>query len=209
MASPAIADLLTDFAPARGRVAASLPQAPARASAPEQAPEKPNVEAIVAQAVARAERETAERLELTHREALQAEREAHARELEALNVRQGEELAARITAAMQEAERQLISVSSEAAARVLSHFLSEQIVGRAVAELARTIRIAVADADGLRIRVRGPQSLFMPLEAAMGDLSKYLEFTESPGADLTVTINETLFETRLADWSTALSEVMP
>ena len=209
MASPAIADLLTDFAPARGRVAASLPQAPARASAPEPAPEKPNVEAIVAEAVARAERETAERLELTHREALQAEREAHARELEALNVRQGEELAARITAAMQEAERQLISVSSEAAARVLSHFLSEQIVGRAVAELARTIRIAVADADGLRIRVRGPQSLFLPLEAAMGDLSKYLEFTESPGADLTVTINETLFETRLADWSTALSEVMP
>ena len=209
MASPAIADLLTDFAPARGRVAASLPQAPARASAPEPAPEKPNVEAIVAEAVARAERETAERLELTHREALQAEREAHARELEALNVRQGEELAARITAAMQEAERQLINVSSEAAARVLSHFLSEQIVRRAVAELARTIRIAVADADGLRIRVRGPQSLFLPLEAAMGDLSKYLEFTESPGADLTVTINETLFETRLADWSTALSEVMP
>ena len=209
MASPAIADLLTDYAPARGRVAASLPLAPARASAPEPAPEKPNVEAIVAEAVARAERETAERLELTHREALQAEREAHARELEALNVRQGEELAARITAAMQEAERQLISVSSEAAARVLSHFLSEQIVGRAVAELARTIRIAVADADGLRIRVRGPQSLFLPLEAAMGDLSKYLEFTESPGADLTVTINETLFETRLADWSTALSEVMP
>ena len=209
MASPAIADLLTDFAPARGRVAASLPLAPARASAPEPAPEKPNVEAIVAEAVARAERETAERLELTHREALQAEREAHARELEALNVRQGEELAARITAAMQEAERQLISVSSEAAARVLSHFLSEQIVGRAVAELARTIRIAVADADGLRIRVRGPQSLFLPLEAAMGDLSKYLEFTESPGADLTVTVNETLFETRLADWSTALSEVMP
>ena len=209
MASPAIADLLTDFAPARGRVAASLPQAPARASAPEPAPEKPNVEAIVAEAVARAERETADRLEQAHREALQAEREAYARELEALNVRQGEELAARITAAMQEAERQLISVSSEAAARVLSHFLSEQIVGRAVAELARTIRIAVADADGLRIRVRGPQSLFLPLEAAMGDLSKYLEFTESPGADLTVTINETLFETRLADWSTALSEVMP
>ena len=191
MASPAIADLLTDFAPARGRVAASLPQAPARASTPEPAHEKPNVEAIVAQAVAK------------------AEREAHARELEALNVRQGEELATKITAAMQEAERQLISVSSEAAARVLSHFLSEQIVGRAVAELARTIRIAVADADGLRIRVRGPQSLFLPLEAAMGDLSKYLEFTESPGADLTVTINETLFETRLADWSTALSEVMP
>ena len=209
MASPAIADLLTDFAPARGRVAASLPQAPARASAPEPDPEKPNVEAIVAQAVARAERETADRLEQVHQEALQAEREAHARELEALNVRQGEELAARITAAMQEAERQLISVSSEAAARVLSHFLSEQIVERAVAELARTIRIAVADADGLRIRVRGPQSLFLPLEAAMGDLSKYLEFTESPGADLTVTINETLFETRLADWSTALSEVMP
>ena len=209
MASPAIADLLTDFAPARGRVAASLPQAPARASAPEPAPEKPNVEAIVAQAVARAERETAERLELTHREALQAEREAHAKELEALNARQGEELAVRVTAAMQDAERQLIAVSSEAAARVLSHFLSEQIVGRAVAELARTIRIAVADADGLRIRVRGPQSLFLPLEAAMGDLSKYLEFTESPGADLTVTVNETLFETRLADWSTALSEVMP
>ena len=43
----------------------------------------------------------------------------------------------------------------------------------------------------------------------MGDLSKYLEFTESPSADLTVTVNETLFETRLADWSTALSEVMP
>lgn len=209
MASPAIADLLTDFAPARGRVAASLPQAPARASAPEPAPEPPDLDAIVAQAVAKAERATAERLEQTHLEALHAEREAHARELEALNVRQGEELAARVAAAMQDAERQLIAVSSEAAARVLCHFLSEQLVARAVAELAGTIRSAVADADGLRIRVRGPQSLFLPLEAAIGDLSKYLEFTESPGADLTVTVNETLFETRLADWSTALSEVMP
>lgn len=204
MASAAIADFLTDFG-ARQRPAA---QQPALTVVGEQSPAPVDVEALVADAVAKAERELTARLESLHEARLAAEREAHAAELDALNARQGEELGARLAAAMQELETRIVGVSSDAATRVLAHFLSDAVTERAVAELGRTLRNAIADAGAVRIRVRGPQSLFLSLTEAMGDFARHLEFSESAGPDLTATIDETLFETRLSDWSAALAEVI-
>ena len=39
----------------------------------------------------------------------------------------------------------------------------------------------------------------------MGDHARHLEFVEADACDLTVSLDETLFETRLAEWSSALS----
>lgn len=207
MAAAAIADFLTDFGAGRPRTATPPPQAPALAVVePEEA--KPDVDAIIGAAVALAERELTDKLEALHEARLQAERDAHAEELEALRAKQGEELGARLAEAMRELEGKIVAVSSEATARVLAHLLSDQVAARAIDELARTIRGAVAEVDAVRIRVRGPQSLFLPLAEAMGELAKHLEFSESAGTDLTVTIDETLFETRLGDWSAALAEVI-
>jgi len=60
----------------------------------------------------------------------------------------------------------------------------------------------------VRIGVRGPLSLFEPLSAALGSRAANLDFTEASGFDLTVTIDETVFETRIAEWSASLSEVL-
>src|SRR5690606_23479460 len=107
--------------------------------------------------------ELTDKLEALHEARLQAEREAHAEELEALRAKQGEELGVRMADAMRELEGKIVAVSSETTARVLSHLLSDQIAARAVDELARTIKGAIAEVDAVRIRVRGPQSLFLPL----------------------------------------------
>ena len=42
----------------------------------------------------------------------------------------------------------------------------------------------------------------------MGTSSERMRFVEAPGADLSVSIDETVYETRLAEWSGALSEVI-
>src|SRR5438445_818949 len=79
------------------------------------------------------------------------------------------------------------------------------------AEAALQARLAAAHEAALeaeRIGVRGPLSLFEPLKAALGDRAANLDFTEAPGFDLTVTIDETVFETRIAEWSASLSEVL-
>ena len=60
----------------------------------------------------------------------------------------------------------------------------------------------------VRIGVRGPLSLFETLQAALGSRAANLDFVEAPGFDLTVTIDEAVFETRMAEWSATLSEAL-
>ena len=60
----------------------------------------------------------------------------------------------------------------------------------------------------MRIAVRGPLSLFETLKASLGPRAANLDFIEAPGFDLTVTIDEAVFETRMAEWSATLSEVL-
>ena len=60
----------------------------------------------------------------------------------------------------------------------------------------------------MRIAVRGPLSLFETLKASLGPRAANLDFVETPGFDLTVAIDEAVFETRMAEWSTTLSEVL-
>ena len=74
--------------------------------------------------------------------------------------------------------------------------------------LAQSIRAAVEEHETFRIEVRGPQSLFEALQAALGDQAGNFGFVEAPGFDLSVTIDGNLFETRLSEWSAVLSEIL-
>ena len=56
--------------------------------------------------------------------------------------------------------------------------------------------------------MRGPLSLFETLKASLGPRAANLDFVEAPGFDLTVAIDEAVFETRIAEWSAALSEAL-
>jgi len=208
MPAAALADYLTDFAPPRARTA--QPYSPVLAAVPDIVPEpsQPDIDSIVAEAVGRAEADLSARLEALHEARLQAEREAHEAELNELRGKFGAEFGARIASTLAGLEQETVRIATSATARILGQIMSDALCERAVADLANTIHAAIGDADTIRVRVRGPQSLFMPLTVAMGAQARHLEFVETQAADLTVSIDETLFETRLAEWSKFLTEII-
>jgi len=50
--------------------------------------------------------------------------------------------------------------------------------------------------------------MFEALAAALGDRAAGLEFTEAPGFDLAVNLDDRILETRLAEWSAVLGEAL-
>ena len=171
-----------------------------------QAQGTPDVSELIAEEVARAEAELGERLEQEHASALAAEREQHAAEMEALTRRLGEEAAIAIAARMAELEERVAELATTATARILGNMLNEDMQRRSIESLARSIRAATAGAS--RIQVKGPQALFAALSAAVPELAASLDHVEEPGFDLTVAIDEDIFETRISEWSTAMSEIL-
>ncbi len=91
---------------------------------------------------------------------------------------------------------------------MLATVLAGDLQQRAMSALARTVREAMNDAEGTRVRVSGPASLYESLRNALGTHSERLEFAEAPGFDLVVTVDDAVFETRMAEWSQALSEIL-
>jgi hypothetical protein len=105
-------------------------------------------------------------------------------------------------------EARLCDLTTSATARILGSVLSDELCKRSLDGLARSIRAAIADAEAVRIQVRGPQSLFETLQAALGEGAGSFDFVEAPGLDLTVSIDGNLFETRLSEWSGAVQEIL-
>ncbi len=203
MRTASLYDLLPDFGahPARAQPIAS-PQPVATAEPP------PDVDALVARAVEQAEEALAARLEAAHAEALQAQRQADADAAAASLASLGGEMSAAVTAGIAAMETRLTASTEEAVARVLGGVLGDDLRARSLAALAGTIGAALGDAEAVGIRVSGPQFLFEPLKAALGARTDQLHFTEAPGLDLTVSIDDAVFETRMSEWAAALSEVL-
>lgn len=217
MAAPALAQVLKDFG--------VRPRAAADAFAPPPDFEQPAMElpsfaempaleplvdtdALVAEAVAQAEAALAERLEQEHAQALQAERERHAEELAELQSQFAEEAGARILASFEDMEARLVELTSAVTARILGVILTDDIRDRSIERLAGIIAQALRDDEAVRIRVRGSQSLYEALKARLPGYADQLDFAESANFDLSVTIDDSVFETRLAEWSSALAEAL-
>jgi flagellar biosynthesis/type III secretory pathway protein FliH len=135
------------------------------------------------------------------------ERERHETAFAELAARSGAEAAQLIDRRFAELEAQLVDITTGVAARILGASLADDIRERAVAQLADTIRAALSDGEAVRIRVRGAPSLCETLEKALDSHAEQVEFHVSDGFDLTVDIDDSIFETRLSEWSTAISEV--
>ena len=203
----ALADLLPDFG-ARPRAAPARAAAPQPSPPPPPPPEPPpiDIDAIVAEAVARAEAEVAEKFSAEMEQRLQESDAAHQAEIDRIRSETGVEFGARLTAALADLEKQTIDVTTSVVARILGQMATDTVAQRAIEALSLTVRDVIGDAETIRIRVKGPQSLFLPFAAAMGEQSRHLQFVEADTVDLTVSMDETLFETRLAEWSQTLSE---
>ncbi len=207
MATARLFDALPDFATPRPRLAADNQVAPPVARAEARAPQA-DVGDIVRTEVARAERALGERLAKEHEAALQAERDRFAHGMSAQAEQLGEIASQMIAARFGSMEAEVVDHVTSAVARIVGGILSEDLQKRSIDSLARSVRSAIADRDTIRIEVRGPQSLFTALEAALPDRVGSIDYLESDGFDLTVKIDGNLFETRLSEWSAALSEIL-
>jgi flagellar biosynthesis/type III secretory pathway protein FliH len=212
MGAVKLADLLPDFARQTrtgdaaaglgGDVGAADVLEPLAARAPQ--PAGPSLEERIAQA----EEALRAALAAEHEAELSALRERHAGEIGALKVELGEKAGAVIAARFAEMESRVVELATSVTARILGVTLTEDLQRRAVEALAHTVREAVKDSDAVRVRVSGPPLLFEALRKAAGEAAEQLDFTEGDGFDLTVIIGESLFETRLSEWSEALAEVL-
>lgn len=204
MTALALFDVLKDFG--------TRPQQAASAVSPLHAepviPTRPSVEEIVAAEVARAEAALEQRLALTHAAELESLREQNAAEMDGALRRIGETAGEAIALRLGEMEERIGGQAASAAARVLGSFLSDELQKRSMESLAQSIREAVAGRESFRIEIRGPQSLYEALHAALGEKSGHFGYVEAPGFDLSVTIDGNLFETRLSEWSAILSEIL-
>ncbi len=207
MPARSLADLLPDFGSRPQRV----PGRPAEPHVAKPAPEPEpivDVAAMIAQEVAAAEAATAERVSAIYEATLEAERKSHADERDELRRNLGSEAAALIEARFAEAQEQLLSLTTTAAARILGALLSDEMQKRAVAALAARIRETLAEREAVRIRVQGPQLLWEALAASLGERAAGIEFSERSSFDLTVNIDSTIYETRLAEWAAELAGVL-
>lgn len=205
MAAFALFDALPDFGD-RPAPAAAMP-----ARRIEQAPVSPPVldtAEIVRAEVARAEAALEARLALAHEAELEAMRKEHAATVETLMHRFGEDAASAISARMGEMERTLADETQQTVARILGSVLSDELARRSVQSLAVTIRAALGDGETGRLRVHAPQSLLEALRIALGGRAGRVDYAESAGFDLTLSIDGSLYETRLAEWSTTLAEIL-
>lgn len=170
--------------------------------------EQVDTEALIAEAVASAEAVLEERLAQEHADTLQLERDRHAEELAEFQQRFAEEACEKIATAIEEMESRIVALTSAVAARILGGILTEELRDRSIARLAAHIRDALADGEAARIRIRGSQPLYEALKAKLPGHAEQFDFAEGVGFDLSVTIDDSIFETRLAEWSSALAEAL-
>ncbi len=207
MATARLFDALPDFATPRPRLAAEN-RAPTPVARSDNHAPQPDIGAMVRTEVARAEQALAERLAEEHQSALQAERDQFQRGMAAQAEQLGEIASQMIAARFGSMETEVVDHVTTAVARIVGGILSEDLQKRSIDSLARSVRSAIADRDTIRIEVRGPQSLFTALEGALPDRVGSIDYIEGDGFDLTVRIDGNLFETRLSEWSAALSEIL-
>ncbi|MHB2263934.1 hypothetical protein [Aliihoeflea sp. PC F10.4] len=202
-----LAEALPDFS--RAPVAAFAPK-PSRLQPAPIVPQTSDAEwqARLDEAVAEAEARVTTKLQSHHAAELETLAETHSAELKTASqdfaVAMGEAIATRFA----ELEGRLTELTTASAARLLSGVLSDDLRTRSVARMKDVLQTALEDAEAVKITVRGPAALYEPLRAAMGDEADRMRFIEAPTADISVQIDETVYETRLAEWSGALTEAL-
>jgi hypothetical protein len=195
-------DVLPDF----GRVE----RAPAMERRPVEHSERPmpDINVLLGKAAAEAEAMAVARLATEHEAQLFQLREDHAREIDAMSQQLGERAGAIVAARLDAMETTLREHMATVTARILGGVLSDELTKRSISALSESVRTTLRDREATRIEVRGPQALFESFAAALGERGPELSFVETTGFDLTVSLDGAVFETRLGEWSQALSEIL-
>jgi len=207
MPNYSLADVLPDFgAPPPLRTA----QQPVAEPAPKlvrTVPEE-DVRSRVEAAVREAEAAVETRMAEAHAQAVAGIEVRHAEELSRLRAELGEQAGRLIAERLGSMEADLVALTGAVVARMLGVSLTEEVKRHALDELRRSILAALGDREAARIRIKGPLFLYEALKPGLARFADSIEFTEEPGFDLVASIDAGLFETRLGEWSSALSEAM-
>jgi len=92
-------------------------------------------------------------------------------------------------------------------ARVLGRFLGSAVRDRALGELSETVQALVTTAGATRLRVTGPEALVARFGETIASLKIPVEVVVDPAvADVTVTLDDTIVETRIAAWMDRVAE---
>ncbi|SFQ70163.1 hypothetical protein [Nitratireductor indicus] len=146
-----------------------------------------------------------ERLTRDHETAVAEIEARHAEELAAARRSLAEDAARLVQQRFDELEQQVIGLTAETTARILGVVLTEDLQKKSIAELERIIREALDDRESVRIRLIGAPLLWEALKTGLGTKADHVDFSEGPGFDISLSIDEKLFETRLTEWSDALN----
>jgi hypothetical protein len=91
-----------------------------------------------------------------------------------------------------------------AVARILAPFLSQQVVKRAVDELAKAIARACAGKSSGSIKIRGPEPMLALLRQRIADLPIEMEYVEDDRVETVVEANSTQIVSDLRPWAELL-----
>ena len=101
--------------------------------------------------------------------------------------------------------RQIEDNIGAAVTRILAPFLSQEVLERAVDELAKAmVRISSSAAPGL-IKIRGPERVLALLRQRIIDLPIEVEYVEDDGAETVVEANATRIVAELRPWAELLA----
>lgn len=174
-----------------------------------EAQNRTNTDALVAESVARAEAALIRTLEEEHDRSLQAERERHAKDISELQKQFAEEAGDKIAAGIESMEKRILELTSTITARILGAVLSNDIRERSLEQLSSLVRETLTDNDAIRIHICGNLPLYDALKTKLPHYAQRFDFVENPHFDLSVTINDSIFEIRLTEWSSMLAEALP
>jgi hypothetical protein len=112
---------------------------------------------------------------------------------------------AELEGAIRSGIREIEDNVGRAVTRILAPFLSQQVVKRAVDELAKaTVRICAGNSPGL-IKIRGPERVLALLRPRIVDLPIEVEYVEDDGVETVVEANATRIVAELRPWAELLA----
>jgi len=118
---------------------------------------------------------------------------------------EGGRLAGLIASALAELEARI----GDQVARVLKPMFADEVQKRAVAELASALEALMANGDFTKLTVTGPEDLLKMLSSRLTVKIGNVVFTPAPGCDLHIIADQTVLETRIGAWASAIQGGTP
>ncbi len=203
MPRPPLVSFLIDFDAEERR----LPQpAPRRAGPPPfvQPPTR-DTEIMIAQALDKGRNEGWAAAEAAWEDKLRVEREQFQEQLAAARAEWARTEGEALAGAMHTAFDAMQSRLSAALARTLTPFLEQAQRQRSLAALADAVRTLAETTRHELIEISASDDLATALASHLGDLAASVRFVPGAGPDVRVVADDTVIETRLADWAAELA----